>query len=76
MQDTDPDILRWSLRAIGFWENTWIPPNITYIHGNKDKLIAMPQYGHRFIIEGGDHFIVVKRGKQISDLINEQLSKL
>lgn len=67
LRDTDPHFLKWAINAIVGWKNSEKPTGIK-IHGNNDKLLPLSSDSD-FIIGGGGHFMIVSRGKEISEII-------
>jgi hypothetical protein len=48
--------------------------NVIRIHGSKDKLFPLRNTHADYVIEGGEHFMIVQRGEEISLLLNKLLS--
>ena len=71
LHDTDPNFISWALDAIVKWDNH-IHRGIG-IHGDKDKILP---YSRKmdYVIEGGEHFMIVTKGEQISKIIEEELN--
>jgi pimeloyl-ACP methyl ester carboxylesterase len=70
LRDTDSKFLKWALNAILKWENSEKVDNIS-IHGTKDKIL--PLLGKvDYQIEGGGHFMIVNRAKDISRILEKE----
>jgi pimeloyl-ACP methyl ester carboxylesterase len=67
--DTDPVFARWAIDQITHWKNNFIPDRLIRIHGDKDKILFhYPPETH--VIKGGEHFMIVDRAEEISELIH------
>lgn len=74
IDETDPWFLEWSIDAILNWTNENYNPNIYHIHGNKDRIFPILNLSKKpIIIDGGGHWMVVEKGKEISDIILKYL---
>ena len=71
ISDTKPQFIRWALNTIINWSSEIITIETIRIHGTKDKLI--PLKGDAIKIRGGEHFMIVDKAEEISNLINEQM---
>ncbi|MDB5257162.1 MAG: hypothetical protein JWM14_1857 [Chitinophagaceae bacterium] len=67
--DTDPVFARWAIDKITHWKNNFIPDRLVRIHGNKDKVLSY-YTPETYVIKGGQHFMIVDRADEISDIIN------
>lgn len=71
-EKTDPEFLRWAVRAILTWKNKEEVPHIS-IRGTRDKILPLLKANPDYVIEDGSHFMVVINSDQISSIINEIL---
>lgn len=71
LEQTSPDHLKWSVRAILRWRNDFIPKNLIHIHGDKDWTLPIQKVKADHIIEGGTHYMIFDRGEEISTLLNK-----
>lgn len=69
LKDTDPNFFSWAINEIVNWKNETIPENVIHIHGNKDRIIPFKNVKADFVIEGGGHFMIVNRSKEIQEII-------
>jgi len=69
IQDTPPEFIRWALNAIINWKHGQESSKPVRIHGTKDKLI--PLKGEAIEVNGGGHFMIVDKAKEISEIVNE-----
>jgi hypothetical protein len=72
LNDTDSRFLKWAINAIAHWKNSDKPSGIK-IHGNNDKVLPLKTDAD-YVIEGGGHFMIVTRGKEISELIENGIN--
>lgn len=74
LKDSDGHFVRWAMKAMLIWQNVTIPDHVTHIHGTNDKIIPSANIDASYWIEGGSHMMVYNRAKEISDIINRELS--
>jgi pimeloyl-ACP methyl ester carboxylesterase len=67
--DTDPVFARWAIDKITHWKNNLIPDKLVRIHGDKDKVLSY-YTPETHVIKGGEHFMIVDRADEISNIIN------
>ncbi|MDX1349668.1 MAG: alpha/beta hydrolase [Putridiphycobacter sp.] len=72
LDDTDLNFAKWATRALINWQNQTSLSNLIKIGGSKDKLLA-PKGKNTIIIENGEHFMIVDRADEISEIINEKI---
>lgn len=72
VRDTNLQFLRWAIDKIVSWENKIVPEGTICIHGSNDKLLPLTQ--REIIISGGSHFMIVSKGKEISEKLNQLLA--
>ncbi len=73
IKKVDPIYLRWSLKQIANWQNSWIPTQLIHIHGTADLLFPIRFVKCDFRIQGGNHFMAMNRSDEVSKLIRSQL---
>lgn len=74
IKDTDPNFIKWALAQIVKWEPNIEVQNIYRIHGSSDRIIPLKNK-NTFIVEGGGHFMIVDKAKEISEHIQHILDK-
>ena len=76
LDDTDLNFAKWAVNELINWKNSERVKNqLLKISGSRDKLIP-PRLGEDIIeIMGGQHFMIVDRADEISDMINDNLRK-
>lgn len=76
LKEQDIQFLKRSVDMIVNWQRKIPVPNILHIHGNADKLIPLPKDGINHTINGGGHFMIWNRAREISAIINQHLSEI
>lgn len=71
----NPVYIRWSLRQITHWVPTKKPDHIYHIHGTRDQVFPYEQITDAKAIKGGDHLMVVKRAKDVGEVLNAILNE-
>ena len=74
LDDTDLEFAKWAVDQMFRWENIEIKDNVTKIGGSKDKMMPSRVGSNSIIIEGGTHFMIVDKAKEVSTLINKIIS--
>ena len=72
LDDTDLHFTKWAIRELLNWKNQSQLQNLIKVSGTKDKLLP-PKGNHTILIEKGEHFMIVDRAKEVSDIINEKI---
>lgn len=72
LDDTDLNFTKWAIKEFANWKNKQRLPNLIKIGGSKDKLLP-PKGDNSIIIDKGEHFMIVDRAKEISDIINDEI---
>lgn len=75
LHDTSPSILIWSINAISNWRNKTTFSNVIHIHGTADKLLPIKYTKTHITVEGGEHFMIYSRAREISQILNELLAQ-
>lgn len=75
LDDTDNNFTKWAVNELINWRNEDKINNCLKIHGTKDKLIPAPKDENTILIEGGEHFMIVDRANEISNIINREINK-
>ncbi len=63
----------WAVNAIFQWKNNVVHSNIIHIHGTADKMFPVKKVKASHIVNGGTHFMIMSRAKEISAIINETI---
>lgn len=73
LDDTDISFAKWAVGELVCWENKDNIKNYLKINGNKDKLIPINTQNST-IINKGEHFMIVDKSNEISQIINNWLT--
>jgi hypothetical protein len=73
LADTDLNFTKWAIRELMNWKNQLRLDNLIKIGGTKDKLLP-PKGENTILIEKGEHFMIVDKAKEISNIINERIN--
>jgi len=76
LDDTDLKFAKWAVGQLISWKNENRLENVIKIHGTKDKLIPLKSKINTEIIKDGQHFMIVDKAQEISDIINKEITKL
>ncbi len=71
--------LRWALKSLSLWENHSDPStySLIHIHGKKDKTLLYNTLAKPIVtFDEGGHFLVFKKGKEISEIIKKEMDGL
>jgi pimeloyl-ACP methyl ester carboxylesterase len=76
LKDTDPALLKWSLRQIALWEAPGKSKAISKItiHGTHDKILPMnlaKEYNYK--IKGAGHFLTLTHYLKINEILKHEL---
>lgn len=72
---TDPVYTKWCLNKILNWNSSFVCPNLYHIHGTKDQMFPFKLIKNVYPVEGGDHLLVLKKSKEVSNILAEILNK-
>lgn len=70
---TDPAYVRWAVFQITNWTPTMDCPCIYHIHGAKDQIFPVKQIHDAYIVENGDHLMVMEYPEDVSHYIRKIL---
>lgn len=71
--DMDPDFFYWAMERIRLWRNEKPLPNLIHIHGNKDHVFPIKTIKADYVIDGGGHFMVLNRAKEVNEILQREL---
>ncbi len=75
LDDTDVSFVKWAVHELLNWKNTIQLPNVLKINGTYDKMIPPKGNSNMKLIIKGEHFMIVDRAKEISEIINDEMKK-
>ncbi|MFZ6023556.1 MAG: alpha/beta hydrolase [Bacteroidota bacterium] len=73
IRNTTKGFNQWAINALVNWKNQQINAPVFHIHGNADKLLPLSFVKPDIVIEGGNHFMVFQKAKEISEHIQQVL---
>ena len=71
LKSSDPLFIRWAIHAILNWRNEIIPQNVIHIHGSSDRLLPSRYVKANYIIEKGQHVMIMDNAVELSRLLRE-----
>lgn len=63
----------WAINQIVNWQNKRKLSNLIHIHGSADRIFPIKNVHPDFIIQGGGHFMIMNRAKEINDILRKEL---
>jgi len=75
LNDTDLNFTKWAVNELVVWNNRQPLKNVLKISGDADKVIPPKKKAEIKLINGGGHFMIVDNAEEISQIINEKVSK-
>jgi pimeloyl-ACP methyl ester carboxylesterase len=75
IRNTTQGFNQWAINALVNWENDRVNAPVFHIHGNADRLLPLSFVQADIIIEGGNHFMIMLKAKEISAHIQQVLLK-
>jgi len=66
---------KWAVNELVVWNNRQPLKNVLKISGDADKVIPPKKKAEIKLINGGGHFMIVDNAEEISQIINEKVSK-
>ncbi|MDF2436955.1 MAG: hypothetical protein K0Q95_1331 [Bacteroidota bacterium] len=64
---------RGAVHCIMTWNNNEVPESVVQIHGTKDDVLPHRKIKCKYKIEGGNHFMIVSKAKEINEIVNREL---
>ena len=75
IRDSDPEFIRWAIKAIMKWDNKIAPPQLWQIHGEKDGIIPIRYTTPSYRIAGGSHMMIMTKAREINRLLEKVLTQ-
>lgn len=75
IRNTTKGFNQWAINALVNWKNQEINAPVFHLHGNADKLLPLSFVRPDIVIEGGNHFMIMQKAKEISVHIQQALLK-
>jgi pimeloyl-ACP methyl ester carboxylesterase len=74
LDDTDLGFAKWAVQALLTWKNVEkISSPCLKISGTDDKLLPPTPSENTVLIENGEHFMIVDKAAEISEIVNDEL---
>ena len=73
INDSNESHIIWAQKAVLKWNNNLIPNQYIHIHGTHDEIFPMRWVKPSHRIEGGNHYMIMDRAKEIADIIKTQI---
>lgn len=67
--------LDWAIRNMVCWDRNDPDPQVIHIHGDKDPIFPIKNISDCEIIEGGTHVMIINKGKQITQMLQDIIEK-
>jgi hypothetical protein len=76
LKSAPPNYFSAAVHCIIHWKNEIVPGSVVQIHGTADEVLPHRKINCQYKIEGGTHFMIVNRAKEINEIINKELEGL
>lgn len=74
--DQDERFLKWAIVNAPLWKGRGVQERITHIHGTADQMFPVRRINNHIELEGGTHLMVYTRGKEVTELLKQELKRL
>lgn len=64
-----------AVHCIMNWQNDLVPESVVHIHGTADRVLPHHKIICDYKLEGGDHFMIVTKAKEINEIIKRELKE-
>lgn len=71
--NSDTTYTKWSIHQLLNWKNETLFPNMIHIHGTRDKVFPIKNVKPDYTIEGGSHFMVWTKAKEVSEILQKEM---
>jgi len=73
LEDTDAGFFKWAIGKVATWQQAKKLPNITHIHGTKDRILPFRFVQADHVIKNGGHMMVLNKAEQLNALLREHI---
>ncbi|MDA3844282.1 MAG: alpha/beta hydrolase [Candidatus Kapabacteria bacterium] len=73
LDDLDLKFAKWAVGELLNWGNEERLKNCLNISGTKDKIMPPSKDADTVLIQGGEHFMIVDRAEEVSEIVNTRL---
>jgi len=74
VKNADPEFIRWSLDVIVHWQHSERLNNLIHIHGSDDHLLPCRYVHADYIIQKGEHLMVMNRAQEVNRILAKVLT--
>lgn len=74
LRETDPIFLKWAIDRLLHWSHDRVMENVFHLHGTNDRILPNRFLKCDVLVEAGGHLMVLNKAKQVSKIINNQLT--
>lgn len=71
---TSSSYMKWSTYQITNWEPVTTLKNLYHIHGTKDQIFSSENIKNAYIVEEGDHLMILRKSDKINEILSGILS--
>jgi hypothetical protein len=68
-----PVYFHWAIDKVINWQNQFQPASVFHIHGTHDKTFPIKNVQPNYVVQNGEHFMVLSRAAEISEAIKNAL---
>lgn len=65
-KNIDQQYTNWAGHQVINWKNTWIPKNLSHVHGGKDHIFPLKNIKADYVIKDGGHFMIMNRAEEVN----------
>jgi pimeloyl-ACP methyl ester carboxylesterase len=76
INESDINLIRWSMHAILSWQNETIPQPVWHIHGTRDEVLPVKYTHPTHIIPKEGHMLVMTCPKKVNEILAEALAEV
>jgi pimeloyl-ACP methyl ester carboxylesterase len=73
LNNADEYFISWGLDTIIHWNCDYVHPNVVHIHGNADYILPIRNVKADYVIEKGDHLMVMSMPDQVSPVLKKAI---
>lgn len=74
--DQDDRFLKWAIVNAPLWKGRGDAERISQIHGTADQMFPIHRLSNHITVEGGTHLMVYTRGKEVTELLKQELIRI
>lgn len=74
-KNIDPVYLHWAIDKVVNWQNEVLPDSLFHLHGTSDKTFPIKNINATHVIDGGNHFMVMNKAREVSGILEKIISE-